>query len=290
MSDVNPSGRPDYDPNAPMGRLVYDTFDRMTWFHGGSSQSSFGLRDLDDQVVVRDEAQLIILAGRPGMGRSVLSLHLAAARPERTVLYFSVNLTAEQVTQRLLASNGRVDQNRIRGGQLNDRDWERLAHAAGRLSEQPLHLVDAYDFTVERMLSVAREIHTATPLSLVVVDGLELLDVAPGEPLDEALLRLRVLSRELGCPVVVTLPLGSKLEQRPYPRKRPLLTDIEIAPRAAEIADVVLGLYRDEVYNRETEQSGIAEIIVMKQSGGPVGTVRVQFHAPHGRFNDLAPG
>lgn len=287
MSD--PSERPDYDPNAPMVRLVYDTFERMAEFHSGGSRPLFGLRDLDALVCVTDEAQLILLVGRPGMGRSALSLHLAAAQPDRAVLYFSVNQTAAQTTQRLLAASGRADQSRIRAGQLSERDWERLAHAAGRLSEQPLHIIDAYDFTVERMLSATRETHAAIPLSLVVIDGLELLNALPGEAMDAALLRLRVLSRDLGCPVVVTLPLSSKLEQRPYPRKRPWLTDIDVSPRAAEIADVVLGLYRDEMYNRGTDQSGIAEIIVMKQSDGPVGTVRVQFHTPHGRFNDLAP-
>ena len=241
------------------------------------------LLHLDEQIRPLDESWFVIVAGVPGMGRSALATHFLTGgqRPGLRLMY-TIDQTPAMVTARLLTANARVDANRILTGHLNARDLERLSGAAGNISEMNLQIVDAYAMTIDDLTAHARS-QAEQPISIIVVDGIELI---PSVYLDQAIIQLRFLSRELRCPVVTTFPINPRsINQRP--NHRPMLSDLDLSSAAESAADVILSVYRDDFYNKETDWQGIMEIDVLKQKNGPLGRLRVQFHSAHVRLNDL---
>ena len=219
-----------------------------------------------------------------------------ALRGEKTVAVFSLEMPAVQLALRMLCSEARVDMNRIRSGQLNERDFERLAHAAGRLAEAPMVIDDEADLTLNGLRSKLRRIAAQHgQLGLVVIDYLQLMSGGKSsggsdnrqQEISTISRGLKGLAREMEVPIIVLSQLSRAVEQRP--NHRPMLSDLRESGAIEQDADIVMFIYRDEYYNKETDQQGIAEIIVGKQRNGPVGTVKLQFHSAHVRFNDLAP-
>ncbi|MXV20326.1 replicative DNA helicase [Deinococcus xianganensis] len=219
-----------------------------------------------------------------------------ALRGEKAVAVFSLEMPAVQLALRMLCSEARVDMNRIRSGQLNERDFERLAHAAGRLADAPMIIDDEADLTLNNLRSKLRRIAAQHgQLGLVVIDYLQLMSGSKGgggtenrqQEISTISRGLKGLAREMEVPIIVLSQLSRAVEQRP--NHRPMLSDLRESGAIEQDADIVMFIYRDEYYNKETDQQGIAEIIVGKQRNGPVGTVKLQFHSAHVRFNDLAP-
>ncbi|MFC3860306.1 replicative DNA helicase [Deinococcus antarcticus] len=219
-----------------------------------------------------------------------------ALRGEKVVAVFSLEMPSVQLALRMLCSEARVDMNRIRSGQLNERDFERLAHAAGRLAEAPMVIDDEADLTLNNLRSKLRRIAAQHgQLGLVVIDYLQLMSGGKSsggsdnrqQEISTISRGLKGLAREMEVPIIVLSQLSRAVEQRP--NHRPMLSDLRESGAIEQDADIVMFIYRDEYYNKETDQQGIAEIIIGKQRNGPVGTVKLQFHSAHVRFNDLAP-
>lgn len=218
-----------------------------------------------------------------------------ALRENLATAIFSLEMPAVQLVTRMLCSEARIDMNRLRQGQLTDRDFSRLVDVAGRISEAPILIDDTSDMTLMEMRARARRLHAQHKLGLIVIDYLQLMSGPnasrnAGENRQQEIAQisrgLKGLARELSVPVVALSQLSRAVEARP--NKRPMLSDLRESGSIEQDADLVMFIYRDEYYNQHSEKAGIAEIIVGKQRNGPTGTAELQFHAQHVRFNDLA--
>ena len=284
-----------------MKEVVADTFEYITNLHankGIPDGVSSGFKDLDEQISGFQKGSLNVLAARPSMGKTAFALSIAqnvALRGDKVVAVFSLEMPAVQLALRMLSSEARVDMNRIRSGHLGERDFERLAYVAGRLAEAPMVIDDEPDLTLNALRSKLRRIAARRgDLGLVVIDYLQLMSGGRSnggsdnrqQEISTISRGLKGLARELDVPVIVLSQLSRAVESRP--NHRPMLSDLRESGAIEQDADIVMFIYRDEYYNKETDQQGIAEIIIGKQRNGPVGTVRLQFHSAHVRFNDLA--
>ncbi len=218
-----------------------------------------------------------------------------AIRQNKTVAVFSLEMPAAQLVLRMLCSEARVDMNRVRQGALNDRDFERLVNAAGKLSEAPIFIDDVSELNIADLRSKSRRLMAERDLSLIVIDYMQLMSGTGtsrggGENRQQEISTisrgLKSLARELNIPVVVLSQLSRQVEARP--NHRPMLSDLRESGAIEQDADLVAFIYRDEYYDKNSEKQGIAEIIIGKQRNGPVGTAELQFHSQHVRFNDLA--
>ncbi len=215
-------------------------------------------------------------------------------RQGKTVALFSLEMPATQLVLRMMCAEARVDMNRVRSGQLTDADFQRLIQAADKLSNTNMFIDDAAELNVIELRSRARRLMTDYDLGLIVIDYLQLMSGQPGRGFggdnrqqEIAVISrgLKALARELNIPVLVLSQLSRQVESRP--NHRPMLSDLRESGAIEQDADLVAFIYRDEYYDKASEKQGIAEIIIGKQRNGPVGTVELQFHAQHVRFNDL---
>jgi len=285
---------------ASMNELVHQTFEHIHKLYenqGVPSGVRTGFRELDQMIGGLEPGSLTIIAARPSMGKTSLALTIAqnAALKEKVpVGIFSLEMPAIQLVTRIITAEARIDMNRLRQGQLSERDFQRLVDVAGRISEAPIYIDDTPDLTLLELRARARRLASQYKLGLIIVDYLQLMSGAAGSVKSEnrqqeiaAISRgLKSLARELDLPVVALSQLSRAVESRP--NKRPMLSDLRESGSIEQDADLVLFIYRDEYYNPHSEKAGIAEIIVGKQRNGPTGTVELQFHAAHVRFNDLA--
>jgi replicative DNA helicase len=218
-----------------------------------------------------------------------------SVRQNKAVAVFSLEMPASQLVLRMMCAEARVDMNRVRQGALNEKDFERLVNAAGKLSEAPMFIDDASDLTVTELRSKSRRLMAERDLQMIVIDYLQLMSGSGtskggGENRQQEISSisrgLKSLARELNIPVVVLSQLSRQVESRP--NHRPMLSDLRESGAIEQDADLVSFIYRDEYYHKDSEKQGIAEIIIGKQRNGPVGTVELQFHSQHVRFNDLA--
>jgi replicative DNA helicase len=219
----------------------------------------------------------------------------AALRDGQTIGVFSLEMSAVQLVTRMLCSEARVDMSRVRNGQLSERDFQRLADTAGRMSEAKIFIDDNADMSVMELRSRARRLMAEHGLGLIIIDYLQLMSgsnkgASGGENRQQEISTisrgLKALARELDVPVLVLSQLSRAVESRP--NKRPMLSDLRESGAIEQDADLVMFIYRDEYYDPQSEKQGIAEVIIGKQRNGPVGTVELQFHNAHVRFNDLA--
>lgn len=256
-----------------------------------------GFRELDGLTAGLQPSSLNVLAARPSMGKTALALTIganAALRHGKTVGIFSLEMSAVQLVMRMICSEARVDMSRLRGREPSERDFQRLAEAAGKMSEARIYIDDSVDMTVMELRSRARRLMAERDLHLVIIDYLQLMQGSGrgggGENRQQEISSisrgLKALARELDVPVLVLSQLSRAVESRP--NKRPMLSDLRESGAIEQDADLVTFIYRDEYYNKESEKQGIAEIIIGKQRNGPTGTVELQFHSSHVRFNDLA--
>jgi replicative DNA helicase len=257
-----------------------------------------GFKDLDEWTSGMQPADLLIVAGRPSMGKTTLAMNIvenALITSGAPILVFSMEMPADALVMRMLSSLGRIDQSRIRSGRLEEDDWPRLTSAVSLLKDKPLYIDDTPALSPTDMRSRARRIARENDgqLGLIMVDYLQLMRV-PGNTegrtaeISEISRSLKGLAKELSCPVMALSQLNRSLEQRP--NKRPVNSDLRESGAIEQDADVIMFVYRDEVYNEDTSDKGIAEIIIGKQRNGPIGTVRLAFIGKYTKFEDLAHG
>ena len=264
--------------------------------HDGVTGVDTGYQDLNKKTAGLQRSDLIIVAARPSMGKTTFAMNLcenAAMLQEKPVLIFSLEMPAEQIMMRMLASLSRVDQTRIRTGQLDDEDWARISGTMGILLEKRnMYIDDSSGLTPTEVRSRARRIYREHGgLSMIMVDYLQLMRVpslSDNRTLEIAEISrsLKALAKELQVPVVALSQLNRSLEQRAD--KRPVNSDLRESGSIEQDADLIMFIYRDEVYHENSDLKGIAEIIIGKQRNGPIGTVRLTFNGQWSRFDNYA--
>ncbi len=284
-----------------MNTLVTDTFAYINELFANPDPVSglrTGFKELDQMTAGLQASSLNVLAARPSMGKTALALSMAlhaALREQQTVAIFSLEMSAMQLVTRMLCSEARVDMSRVRNGQLTDRDFQRLADTAGRMSDARIFIDDHADMTVMELRSRARRLMTEHDVGLIVIDYLQLMSGGNQgrfgsenrqQEISAISRGMKALARELDIPVLVLSQLSRAVESRP--NKRPMLSDLRESGAIEQDADLVMFIYRDEYYDPHSEKQGIAEILIGKQRNGPVGSLELQFHNAHVRFNDLA--
>jgi replicative DNA helicase len=256
-----------------------------------------GFADLDSKTAGLQPGDLIIVAGRPSMGKTSLALNFGehvALDQGLPVAVFSMEMGASQLALRLLSSVGRIDQQRLRTGRLQDGDWPRLTEAIRKMHDAPLYIDETPALTAIDLRARARRLaRTCGKLGLVIVDYLQLMSASSvGEnratEISEISRSLKALAKELAVPVVALSQLNRTVEQRTD--KRPVMSDLRESGAIEQDADVILFIYRDEVYNPESPDKGVAEVIIGKQRNGPIGRVNLRFGGEYTRFDNLAPG
>lgn len=264
--------------------------------HDGVTGVSTGFHDLNKKTAGLQGSDLIIVAARPSMGKTTFAMNLcenAAMSQEKPVLIFSLEMPADQLMMRMLASLSRVDQTKIRTGQLDDEDWARISSTMGVLMEKKnMYIDDSSGLTPSDVRSRARRIaREHDGLSMIMIDYLQLMRVPSLQDnrtleIAEISRSLKALAKELNVPVVALSQLNRSLEQRAD--KRPVNSDLRESGAIEQDADLIMFIYRDEVYNPESPLKGIAEIIIGKQRNGPIGSVRLTFQGQYSRFDNYA--
>lgn len=272
---------------------AYDHIEFLYNAKGSTTGISTGFRDLDNMTSGLQPSDLVIIAARPSVGKTAFTLNLArnaAVQSRATVAFFSLEMSAEQLAMRLLASEAAVDAHRLRTGQLLDDDWSRLTAALGRLSEAPIFIDDTPNIPLMELRARARRIKAEHGLDLIMVDYLQLMSLAQRagreqnrqQEISEISRTLKALARELKVPVIALSQLSRSVEQRQD--KRPMLSDLRESGAIEQDADMVCFLYRDDYYNQESEKKNIVEVIISKQRNGPVGSVDLFFMKEIGKF------
>ena len=273
-----------------------DKIDELYHQDGAITGLSTGFTDLDGMTSGLQPADLVIVAGRPSMGKTTFAMNLvenAAMISELPVIVFSLEMPAEQLMMRMLSSLGRIDQTRMRSGQLVQEDWDKLMSAVKMLKDRKLFIDDTGGISPTEMRSRVRRIaREHGGVALIMVDYLQLMQI-PGfsegrtNEISEISRSLKAIAKEMNCPMVALSQLNRSLEQRP--NKRPVNSDLRESGAIEQDADVISFVYRDEVYHEDSPHKGIAEIIIGKQRNGPIGTCRLAFIGKFTRFEDLAP-
>jgi len=255
---------------------------------------SSGFRDFDNMTSGLQPGDLIILAARPSMGKTSLAVNIAesaAIHEKASVAIFSLEMGMEQLGMRMLCSQARIDSSKLRRGDLEDRDWPALTKAAGVLSEVKLHIDDTPAQSVLEMRAKCRRLKKEHGLDLVIVDYLQLARGSSGvsnreQEISEISRGLKSIAKELKVPVIALSQLNRAVESRT--NRRPMLSDLRESGAIEQDADIIMFIYRDEVYDANSPDKGIAEIIIGKQRNGPVGTVRLAFLNQYTKFENLA--
>lgn len=255
-----------------------------------------GFKDLDEMTSGLQPADLVIVAARPSMGKTAFAMNLVEAaliKAEKPVLVFSMEMPADSILMRMISSLGQINQTRVRSGKLEEDDWPRLTSAVSMLKDRPLYIDDTAGLSPAEVRSRARRVarEIKQDFGMIMVDYLQLMQV-PGmnegrtAEISEISRSLKALAKELNCPVIALSQLNRGLESRPD--KRPMNSDLRESGAIEQDADVIMFIYRDEYYNENSEDKGIAEIIIGKQRNGPIGRVKLSFQGQFTKFNDLS--
>jgi replicative DNA helicase len=285
-----------------MDQLVVQLIDRVTELHENGAEDVTGVRtgfyDLDRLTAGLQAGDLIVLAARPSMGKTAFALNIAenvAVQEGLPVAVFSMEMGASQLALRMVGSLGRIDQGHLRTGKLGDDEWGRLSEAVDRLKNASLFIDETPALnSAELRARARRQARQCGKLGLIVVDYLQLMsgssttDENRATELGEISRGLKALAKELQCPVIALSQLNRSVESRND--KRPMMSDLRESGAIEQDADVIMFIYRDDYYNKESKEPGVAEIVIGKQRNGPVGTVKLTFLKPLTRFDNLAPG
>ncbi|VYU66026.1 replicative DNA helicase [Clostridium tertium] len=252
-----------------------------------------GIRDLDAKTSGFQKGDMVLIAARPSMGKTTFSLNIAenaALREGKSVVIFSLEMSKEQLAYKLLCSEANVDMLKLRTGNLDDDDWERIARATGPLSKAKIYIDDTAGLSVMEMRSKCRKIKMEHGIDMILIDYLQLMSGSSGsesrqQEVSEISRSIKALAKEMECPVIALSQLSRAPEQRAD--HRPMLSDLRESGSIEQDADVVMFLYRDEYYNKETEEKNIGECIIAKQRNGPVGTVKMAWIGAHSKFANL---
>ena len=284
-----------------LDELIPQSIERMNEIaKNGSSLlgASTGYKDLDSKLQGLQDGDLIIIAARPSMGKTALSMNIVENLVLNKdipggVLVFSLEMPAESLTTRLLASNAKIDQQKVRSASMNQSDLKKFMESSSKLKDLPLYIDDSSMLSPMELRARARRIARQEPngLSLIVVDYLQLMQLPTSQEnrvnqISEISRSLKMLAKELNVPVIALSQLNRAVEQRP--NKRPIMADLRDSGAIEQDADVILFIYRDEVYNEDSEEGNKAEIIIGKQRNGPIGKVNLTFLKEFTRFEDFA--
>ena len=287
----------DFDHIRDTLREYIDKLDQLHEHRGSIVGVASGFSDLDKLTGGLQKSDLVILAARPSVGKTAMSLslaHNASLRYGHGVAVFSLEMSKEQLVARLLSMDAQVDQQRLRTGYIDDDEWERISESVGRLSEANIYIDDTPGIPLVEMRSKARRLMMEHGFDLLIVDYLQLMQGSGGgrqghenrvQEISEISRGLKGLARELNVPVLALSQLSRAVESRTD--KKPQLSDLRESGSIEQDADVVMFIYRDEVYNPDTDRKNIADIIVAKHRNGPVGQISLYFQAAQTRYRDL---
>ena len=284
---------------AHIGPLLTESFERITKLYEAGAEVTgipCGFRELDRLTSGFQPGNLVILAARPSMGKSALGLCIAAnlgVREQIPVALFTLEMSKAEVTQRLMCSEAKVESERVRSGKLTQEDWPRLTAACDKLMKAPIYVDDTGSITMMELRSKARRLKAREPeLGLIIVDYLQLMTSGASaenrvQEVSQISRNLKVLARDLDVPILALSQLSRAVEQRHD--KRPILSDLRESGSIEQDADLVLFVYRDEYYNgEESDQQGLAELILAKHRNGPTDAVKLSFLRRYAKFADLA--
>jgi replicative DNA helicase len=289
-------GNQGFQPLKSLVKGAVEYIDTMNEKGDGLIGVPSGYEDLDKMTSGLQSGDLVIVAGRPSMGKTSFAMNIAeyaVIKQQQPVAVFSMEMPGEQLALRMLSSMGRINQQRLRTGRLQDEDWPRLTSAVELLASAPMFIDDTPALTPTELRSRSRRLaREHKQLGLIVVDYLQLMQGSGGgenraTEISEISRGLKALAKELKVPVVALSQLNRSLEQRP--NKRPIMSDLRESGAIEQDADLIIFIYRDEVYNEESEHKGSAEIIIGKQRNGPTGTVRLTFRGEFTRFENYTP-
>ena len=285
-----------YSPMSSVLKEAFENLEIAAQHSGEITGLTTGFTDLDKLTAGLQSTDLIILAGRPAMGKTSFALNVAynaAARTGHPAIIFSLEMSKEQLVRRMLTSEGRVDANKLRSpNKLDAADWRRLTDTAGVLHKVPIYLDDSAPMTPIEIRAKARRLKASRGLGLIVIDYLQLMQgggkrqTNREQEISEISRTLKMLAKEVDVPIIALSQLNRGLESRPD--KRPMMSDLRESGAIEQDADIIMFVYRDEVYHEDTEDKGVAEIIVAKQRSGPTGTVRLAFQGQYTRFENLS--
>ncbi len=302
IAEAGARGRQGFREIQPLLTQVVERVDTLykSDNRSGITGIATGFTDLDRQTSGLQPGDLVIVAGRPSMGKTALALNIAghvALEEKMPVAIFSMEMSGSQLVMRMLGSLGRVDQHKMRTGALNDDDWKRLIDAVGKLNDAPVFIDESGMLNPTELRGRARRLHRqcgGPGLGLIVVDYLQLMETGDSNEnrateIAEISRSLKAVAKELNVPIMALSQLNRGLEQRT--NKRPIMSDMRESGAIEQDADLILFIYRDEVYSPDTAEKGKAEIIIGKQRNGPIGMVPLTFLGQYTRFeNYAAPG
>jgi len=284
----------------PMRDIVMETFDKINVLYeskGGLTGIPCGFTDLDKLTSGLQPSDLILVAARPSMGKTAFTLNIGAhvaLKEHKNVAFFSLEMSKQQLVQRMLCSEGGIDSQKLRKGELDKTDWGKLVNVANKVAEAPLYIDDTAGITVMELRSKARRLKAEKGLDLIIIDYLQLMQGRTGkgatdnrqQEISEISRSLKAVARELNVPVIALSQLSRSVESRQI--KRPMLSDLRESGSLEQDADIVMFLYREDYYDPETVNKNITEVIVAKHRNGPVDTVKMFFKKEFTRFNDLS--
>ena len=296
IADQGARGRKGFSPIKDLLVKAVDRIDQLFERDDPITGLRTGFSDFDEKTSGLQGSDLIIVAGRPSMGKTTFAMNVvenAALKTGQPVAVFSMEMPGDQLAMRMMSSLGRIDQHRVRTGKLEDDDWPRLTSAVGMLAEASIYIDDTPGLTPTELRARARRLARDHEhgLGLIMIDYLQLMQSSGSfdnraNEISEISRSLKSLAKELDCPVIALSQLNRSLEQRP--NKRPVMSDLRESGAIEQDADVIVFIYRDEVYNEDSPDKGTAEIIIGKQRNGPIGTVRLTFLGKYTRFEDFA--
>ena len=287
------------DEVEPIHQIVVNTIDHIEKLYeskGGITGLATGFADFDKITSGLQKSDLVLVAARPSMGKTAFTLNIAsyAAMHGHSVAFFSLEMNKEQLVQRMLCAEGQIDSQRLRTGQIDNEEWARLMDTADRVSKAQLYIDSTPGIGVMELRSKARRIQADHGLDLVVIDYLQLMqgraakngDNSRQQEISEISRSLKALARELDVPVVALSQLSREVEKRPG--KKPMLSDLRESGSLEQDADIVMFLFREDYYNKDTENQNITEVIIAKHRNGPIGTVELFFQKEYTKFQNLA--
>lgn len=281
-----------------MKNIIMRTFEHINTLYeskGGLTGLPSGFIELDKLTTGFQKSDLILVAARPSMGKTAFTLNIAsyAGLHGYKVAFFSLEMSKEQLMQRMLCSEGGIDAQRLRKGELDEEEWNKLVAVADKLSQAPIFIDDTPGITVMELRSKARRLKAEQGLDLIIIDYLQLMQGRPSkngsdnrqQEISEISRSLKALARELDVPLIALSQLSRSVESRQV--KRPMLSDLRESGSLEQDADIVMFLYREDYYDKDTENKNITEVIIAKHRNGPVATVNLMFQKEYTKFRNL---
>ena len=292
---IQQRGGSEFEPIRDVVLRTLDSIEKAAKQKGNITVLETGFRDLDAKTAGLQKSDLILIAARPAMGKTAFVLNIAeyvALHSNSTIALFSLEMSKEQLVKRMLAMNSMVDSQKIRTGDLEDDDWDKLVGSVRKIGNSNLVIDDTSGITASELRSKCRKLKIEQGLDLVIIDYLQLMTGAGKRKSDsrqqeisDISRSLKVMARELDVPVIALSQLSRAVESRPD--KRPMLSDLRESGAIEQDADIVMFIYRDEYYNPDSEKKGVAEVIVAKQRSGPTGPVELAWLSQYTKFGNL---